>query len=142
MAGRSGNPLGVCDRGCGKSRHPPVGGSTLAVDGFRKLRRNHDQSSVRRSCDGRTSEFPAGIQQAATILAGTISDKITVNLIIDYSGTGGGAAAGPDHGLYEPYSLIRSDLINGARRATQLSTGCRAEVRFRDSQASRSGTHS
>src|SRR5258705_2901410 len=60
------------------------------------------------------ANFRAGIVQAATILAGTISDKITVNLVIDYSGTGGGAAAGPDHGLYEPYSLVRSDLINGA----------------------------
>src|SRR5258708_34954919 len=58
------------------------------------------------------ANFRAGIVQAATILAGTISDKITVNLVIDYSGTGGGAAAGPDHGLYEPYSFIRSDLIN------------------------------
>jgi len=60
------------------------------------------------------ANFRAGIVQAATILAGTISDKITVNLVIDYSGTGGGAAAGPDHGFYEPYSLIRSDLINSA----------------------------
>src|SRR5690242_7775666 len=30
--------------------------------------------------------FRAGIQQAATILANAISDKITVNLHIDYSG--------------------------------------------------------
>src|SRR5882724_12514555 len=60
------------------------------------------------------ASFRAGIQQAAGILAGTISDKITVNLVIDYSGTGGGAAAGPDHGLYESYSSIRADLINNA----------------------------
>src|SRR2546429_9196045 len=60
------------------------------------------------------ASFRAGIQQAAGILAGTISDKITVNLVIDYSGTGGGAAAGPDHGLYESYSSIRSYLINNA----------------------------
>ena len=58
--------------------------------------------------------FRAGIQQAATILANSISDKITVNLHIDYSGTGGGAAAGPDGGLYESYSLIRSDLMKVA----------------------------
>ena len=32
------------------------------------------------------ASFRAGIVQAATILAGTITDKITVNLIIDYSG--------------------------------------------------------
>src|SRR5713101_3069239 len=60
------------------------------------------------------ASFRAGIQQAAGILAATISDKITVNLAIDYSGTGGGAAAGPDHGLFESYSSIRADLINHA----------------------------
>src|SRR5712664_325213 len=60
------------------------------------------------------ASFRAGIQQAAGILAATISDKITVNLTIDYSGTGGGAAAGPDHGVYESYSSIRSYLINNA----------------------------
>src|SRR5229473_4092733 len=60
------------------------------------------------------ASFRAGIQQAAAILAATISDKITANLTIDYSGTGGGAAAGPDHGLYESYSSIRSYLINNA----------------------------
>src|SRR5438105_4249806 len=38
------------------------------------------------------ASFRAGIQQAAGILAGTISDKITVNLVIDYSGTDGGSA--------------------------------------------------
>jgi hypothetical protein len=32
----------------------------------------------------------------------------------DYSGTGGGAAAGPDTGVYESYSSIRADLINDA----------------------------
>ncbi len=60
------------------------------------------------------ASFRAGIAQAAAILASTISDKITVNLNIDYSGTGGGAAAGPDSGLFESYSTIRSDLVNGA----------------------------
>lgn len=60
------------------------------------------------------ASFRAGIEQAATILANTISDKITVDLKIDYSGTGGGAAAGPDSGAYESYSLVHSDLVNGA----------------------------
>ena len=46
------------------------------------------------------ASFRAGIQQAASILSATITDKITVNFNIDYSGTGGGAAAGPDNGLY------------------------------------------
>jgi FG-GAP-like repeat/Calx-beta domain len=60
------------------------------------------------------ASFRAGIQQAVAILASAISDKITVNLKIDYSGTGGGAAAGPDHGLLQSYSSIRADLINNA----------------------------
>ena len=60
------------------------------------------------------ASFRAGIQQAASILSAAISDKITVNIKIDYSGTGGGAAAGPDNGLYESYSSVRADLINNA----------------------------
>src|SRR4051812_4213828 len=60
------------------------------------------------------ASFRAGIQQAVSILAAAISDKITVNLKIDYSGTGGGAFAGPDHGLFQSYSSIRADLINNA----------------------------
>ena len=60
------------------------------------------------------ASFRAGIQQAAAILTSAISDKITVDIKIDYSGTGGGAAAGPNSGQYESYSSIRSDLINNA----------------------------
>ena len=60
--------------------------------------------------------FRAGIQQAASILSATITDKITVTLNIDYSGTGGGAAAGPDTGLYVNYSTVRADLVNNATK--------------------------
>ena len=60
------------------------------------------------------ASFRAGIQQAASLLTTAISDKITVNIKIDYSGTGGGAAAGPDNGLYVNYSTVRADLINNA----------------------------
>src|SRR4051794_821530 len=60
------------------------------------------------------ASFRAGIQQAVSILAAAISDKITVNLKIDYSGTGGGAAAGPDHGIFQSYSSVRANLINNA----------------------------
>ncbi len=60
------------------------------------------------------ASFRAGIQQAVSILAAAISDKITVNIKIDYSGTGHGAAAGPDHGLFQSYSSIRADLVNNA----------------------------
>src|SRR5579872_3755633 len=60
------------------------------------------------------ASFRAGIEQAAAILSSTISNKITVNINIDYKGTGGGAAAGPDNGLFENYSTVRSDLIANA----------------------------
>src|SRR5258708_27016111 len=60
------------------------------------------------------ASFRAGIQQAASILTSAISDKITVNIKIDYSGTGGGPAAGPHNGPYESYSSVRADLINNA----------------------------
>ncbi|WP_035660387.1 NF038122 family metalloprotease, partial [Bradyrhizobium sp. STM 3809] len=60
------------------------------------------------------ASFRAGIQQAAAILTSMISDHITVNLKIDYSGTGGGAAAGPDGGQWMGYSTVRSNLINNA----------------------------
>ena len=62
------------------------------------------------------ASFRSGVQQAVSILGASISDPITVNLKIDYSGTGGGAAAGPDNGLYQSYSAIRADLINHATR--------------------------
>src|SRR5205807_6649090 len=60
------------------------------------------------------ASFRAGIQQAAQILASTITDHITVDLTIDYSGTGGGAAAGPDNGQFVNYSTVRNWLINDA----------------------------
>ena len=60
------------------------------------------------------ASFRTGIEQAASILSATITNKITVNINIDYSGTGGGAAAGPDNGLFENYSTVRTDLINNA----------------------------
>jgi serralysin len=60
------------------------------------------------------ASFRAGIQQAAALLSAAIFDPITVNLTIHYTGTGGGAFAGPDQGLYENYSSIRADLINDA----------------------------
>jgi serralysin len=60
------------------------------------------------------SSFRATIEQAASMLSSTISDKITVNLNIDISGSGGGASAGPQYGFLESYSTIRSDLLNNA----------------------------
>lgn len=60
------------------------------------------------------ASFRSGIQQAVAILAASITDQITVNLKIDYSGTGGGAAAGPDSGYYENYSWVHSALVSHA----------------------------
>jgi len=60
------------------------------------------------------ASFRAGIQQAASLLTAAISDQITVNIKINYSGTGGGAAAGPDAGLYQGYSSVRTNLISHA----------------------------
>src|ERR1700728_1055748 len=60
------------------------------------------------------ASFRTGIEQAAAILSETITNKITVNIDIDYSGTGGGAAAGPDNGQFVSYSTVRADLIANA----------------------------
>ena len=60
------------------------------------------------------ASFRAGIEQAAAILSSTITNKITVNIDVDYKGTGGGAFAGPATGLYESYSSVRADLIANA----------------------------
>jgi hypothetical protein len=60
------------------------------------------------------ASFRAGIQQAALILSATITNQITVNINVDYSGSGGGAAAGPAGGQYVNYSTVRSDLISHA----------------------------
>ncbi len=56
----------------------------------------------------------AGIVRAATMLAASISDPITVNLAIDISGTGGGASAGPLVGNSFSYATVRAGLIAGA----------------------------
>ncbi len=60
------------------------------------------------------ASFRAGIEQAAALLSAAVSDKITLNFQIDYSGTGGGAAAGPDNGQWLNYTTVRSDLLSNA----------------------------
>ena len=60
------------------------------------------------------ASFRTGIEQAAALLSSAISDKITLNFNIDYSGTGGGAAAGPDNGQWLSYSSLLADLLNKA----------------------------
>ena len=58
--------------------------------------------------------FRNTMQQAANMIASMFTDNITVNLNIDYSGTGGGAAAGPDNGEYVSYSNVYNYLVGTA----------------------------
>jgi hypothetical protein len=60
------------------------------------------------------SSFRAGIVQAASILTAAISDQITVNLSIHYSGNNGGAFAGPSTGLFESLSATKAALTSHA----------------------------
>ena len=61
------------------------------------------------------ASFRAGIEQAATLLAAAITDKITVNIRVDYGGVAhGGALGGPDNTFSLSYSDVRADLINHA----------------------------
>ena len=116
MGDRPGNPSGqLSSVNQGSTGISSASGSTVAVtSGGITIDLLFDNAAM-----AAPASFRAGIIQAATILAGTITDKITVNLIIDYSGTGGGAAAGPDSGFYESYSSVRADLINNATPGDQ-----------------------
>jgi len=59
--------------------------------------------------------FRAGVEQAATLLAAVITDKITVNIKVDYDGNGGFALGGPDgQPLSESYSSVTANLISHA----------------------------
>jgi hypothetical protein len=58
--------------------------------------------------------FRATMEEAASILDATFTDNITVNIDIDYSGTGGGAAAGPDNGTFIAYSTVYNYLTGTA----------------------------
>ena len=116
QAGGAGKPSGfspdsvVANQGSSPSGGTSLAGSTVVVTtGGITVDVLFDAAAM-----AAPASFRAGIVQAATILSQTISDKITVNLKIDYSGTGGGAAAGPDGGYYESYSAVRSDLISHA----------------------------
>ncbi|WP_342722047.1 NF038122 family metalloprotease [Bradyrhizobium sp. B097] len=60
------------------------------------------------------ASFRQGIEQAAALLSAAITDKITLNFNVDYSGTGGGAAGGADSGQWLSYSTVRADLVNYA----------------------------
>ena len=56
--------------------------------------------------------FQASMVAAAQLLCNTMSDKITINLGITCSGTGGGAKAGPsDNGISVDYATVKADLV-------------------------------
>ena len=56
--------------------------------------------------------FQASMVAAAQLLCNTMSDKITINLGITCSGTGGGAKAGPsDNGIFVDYATVKADLV-------------------------------
>ena len=57
-------------------------------------------------------------QPVVVAVPGAAGDQITVNIKVDYSGTGGGAAAGPDNGQYVSYTTVRADLVNNATAGT------------------------
>ena len=56
--------------------------------------------------------FRQGIEQAATLLASAITDRITVNITIDYGGTGGIAGAKPVDIHSLSYATVRQNLIH------------------------------
>src|ERR1700742_3729582 len=58
--------------------------------------------------------FRDGITQAMQMICAVVTDHITLNLSIDYSGTGRGAFGGPSGGNYVNYSTVRADLVNNA----------------------------
>jgi hypothetical protein len=68
--------------------------------------------------DAAAQAAPAAVkaiwQEAANIIGSMFTDNITINLSVDYSGTGGGASAGPTNGVYESYSTVYNYLTGGA----------------------------
>jgi hypothetical protein len=65
-----------------------------------------------------SASFRAAVQTAAAMWDAAIATPITVNLMVGYGefrggalGDQAGAGGGPFAGLFEPYSIVRSDLI-------------------------------
>ncbi|MGC2777469.1 MAG: NF038122 family metalloprotease, partial [Bradyrhizobium sp.] len=60
------------------------------------------------------ASFRAGVEQAAAILSSAITDQATVNLAIDFAGTGGGAGANVSNGVLANYRQLKTDLVDHA----------------------------
>jgi serralysin len=58
--------------------------------------------------------FRDGVTAAMQMICAVVTDHVTLNLSIDYSGTGRGAFGGPSGGNYVGYSTVRADLVNNA----------------------------
>ena len=86
-----------------------AGSSALVSAGGLKINLLYDAAAA-----AAPAAFRAGMVQAATLLSQAIANPITVNINIDYSGSGGGAYAEPDDGRYVDYNTVRADLVNGA----------------------------
>src|SRR5260370_427080 len=84
------SPTSLFSTGTTTTATQTVSGSTVAVtSGGITINLLFDAAAM-----AAPTSFRAGIQQAASILGAAIFDKITVNIQIDYSGTGSSAAAG------------------------------------------------
>src|SRR6201995_5438026 len=58
--------------------------------------------------------FRDGVTASMQMICAVVTDHVTLNLSIDYSGTGRGAFGGPSGGNYVAYSTVRADLVNNA----------------------------
>jgi hypothetical protein len=65
------------------------------------------------AADAAPASFRAGVEAAAKLLSQSIQNQITVNLKIDYSGTGGGAKGGPDNAEFVSYQPIDAAEVGG-----------------------------
>ena len=65
------------------------------------------------AADAAPASFRTGIEAAAKLLSQSIQNQITVNLNIDYSGTGDGAKGKPDNAQFVSYAPIAAADIGG-----------------------------
>ncbi|MBR1137714.1 MULTISPECIES: NF038122 family metalloprotease [Bradyrhizobium] len=94
----------------------PAGGSVVTVDsGGVVFNLIYDAASMSAPASVR-----AGLEEAAGILSSSLTDRITVNIKVDISGTGGGGSADPDWGWNNiNYSSVHDLLAASAPRGDQ-----------------------
>ena len=90
----------------------PAGGAVVTIDqGGMVFNLIYDAAAMKAP-----AAIRAGIEQAAAMLSGAITDRITVNFQVDVSGTGRGADGGPDSVWGLSYSKVH-DLLSGSAAA-------------------------